>query len=284
MNWKKTFAHWAMPPGVQNLVRIALQRTNGEPGIDRLTRRLIERNRGLRNAHVGQRCFILATGPSIRELDLSPLQNECCIAVSEFYKHKQYRLISPAYYAFAPRHPPFTEEDRLRELEEMKKLTTREKFVFGLSDRRVVERSQLVPDTSRLHYIDFQQAEKQLDAIDLTAAFPIPCSAALIAVWIAIYMGVSQIYLVGCDHDALWKWDGLGPVDGRKDHTHFYEGDPTIGQSSGDVDSLLRHVILLRDTYRWTNAIARRQGATIYNANPQSRLDVVPRVPFSSLF
>ena len=246
---------------------------------------MFERNRRFENKHTGKRCFVLATGPSIREEDLTPLRNEWCIAVSEFYKHQHYRLIRPAYYASAPNHPPFTDDDKLRELAEMKQQSQNETFFFAASDKQVVEKSDLVADCQRVHYLDFRIFGNNPPAqVDLTSALPSPCSAAVIAVWIAIYMGFAEIYLVGCDHNILWKWDPSTSFSVEKSYQHFYNGAPACGHNTGDVDDLLKNALLVRQTYRWTNQIALQRGTKIFNANPRSYLDVVPRISFAQLF
>ena len=225
----------------------------------------LHRTERLLNKHRGERrCFVLATGPSIKEEDLTPLRNEWCIGVGEFYRHQHYRLIRPAYYAFAPTHPPFTDDDKLRELAEMKQQSQNETFFFAASDKQVVEKSDLVADCQRVHYLDFRIFRNDAPAqVDLTSALPTPCSAAVIAVWIAIYMGFAEIYLVGCDHNILWKWDPSTSFSVEKSYQHFYNDAPAVWSHIWAVDDLLKNALLLRQTYRWTNQIALPRGTKI---------------------
>lgn len=291
MKWKtlaKNIAYWTTPPAIQDVVRATAQRfghttgSNGKPSQPEI-RALLERNRKFRNKHAGQRCFVLATGPSIRSQDLTPLKNELCIAVSEFYKHEHYSLIKPAYYAFAPNHPPFTDEDALRELHEMRRYASSETFFFGIADKAIVERSGLVTDSNRVHYLDFGR-ESSTKQIDLTTRLPPPYGAGIIATWIAIYLGFSEIYLVGCDHDHLWKWDGITSFTRENYYQHFYDGAPTTGHQPMDVDRELKSTLTTRQAYRSCGEIALRQGTRIYSANPRNYLNVVPTVPLSTLF
>jgi hypothetical protein len=97
-------------------------------------------------------------------------------------------------------------------------------------------------------------------------------------------MGFSEIYLVGCDHDVLWKWDGIAPFSTDKHYQHFYDDAPGCGFDSTDVDGLLRNALEVREIYRWSSRLALKQGTKILNANPRSRLDVVPRVSLADLF
>ena len=225
----------------------------------------------------------LATGPSIREQDLTPLRDEWCIAVSEFYKHKDYGHIKPAYYAFAPCHPPFTDEDVLRNLAEMKERSHTEVFFFGMSDKSVVERSDLVTDWERVHYLHFR-GDFVPERIDLEASLPGPYGAGIMGAWIAIYMGFSEIYLIGCDHAHLWKWDGVTPFTRENYYQHFFQGAPSVGYEPMDLRKELRSALKTRDVYCWTSEVASHQGTRIYNANPRNYLNVLPGVSLAGLF
>ena len=66
-----------------------------------------------KNIHSGKRCFILATGPSINQMELSVLKDEVTIAVSFFGYHKNLNEISPKYHVFAPNHEPLGEKNAL---------------------------------------------------------------------------------------------------------------------------------------------------------------------------
>ena len=59
-----------------------------------LTKKVTE-NKKFKDIHASSRCFILASGPSIRDQDLGFLKGEICFAVNEFYLHKDINLISP---------------------------------------------------------------------------------------------------------------------------------------------------------------------------------------------
>jgi len=283
MDWENLIrrtAYWTVPPGLQELARRYLlpqpQRTTIPPGLQAE----LARNRKFHNIHKGERCFILATGPSIRDQDLTPLHKERCFAVSDFWKHRHYKLISPAYYCIAPFHYPFTEEDDQRMLKELKQHSQNEIFFFGLRDRDLLMRSGFAAIRERVYYLGFSGAHIRPSNVDLTGHLPAPQGVSLMATWVAIYMGFSEIYLVGCDHDNLWRWDG------SPHHTpeHFYDGSPTAGYMPFDVDQSLRAHLTLREQYRWANQLALHHNIRIINANPKSYIDIFPKVSLETLF
>ena len=285
----KKLAYWVIPPGVQDILGSCLLRNCDDPKeqADPEKQAILNRNKKFLNKHRGQRCFVLATGPSIREQDLRPLQNEWCIAVSEFYKHEHYSFIKPAYYAFAPTNGLLTEEvvqKKLARLEDVKKVSQRETYFFGLNDRKWVGTSKLVNDWERVYYVDYH-GELNSGPIDLTGHVPNPHGAAVMATWIAIYMGFSEIYLVGCDHDHVWKWDGVTPFTRENYYHHFYDGVPKTGyEPAMDVENQLKSTLMAIQYYRWSSRLASQQGTRILNANPRNYLDVFPRVSLATLF
>ena len=55
-------------------------------------------NDRFKNKHSNDRCFIVGTGPSIKNQDLKLLENETVIGVSGLFQHKDIHIINPRYY------------------------------------------------------------------------------------------------------------------------------------------------------------------------------------------
>jgi hypothetical protein len=290
MNWKqlaKGVAYWTVPTGFQDALRTRLSKPNDH--VSDQDQAILNRNRELQTKHRGERCFVLATGPSIREQDLRPLQNEWCIAVSEFYKHQHYQLIKPEYYAFAPTTVPLTEQlvaKRLQRLQDVKRVSRDEIFFFALHDKSWAETSNLVEDRNRIYYLRFSHHVGDPPArIELASSLPFPFGASVLGIWVAIYLGFSEIYLVGCDHDGMWRWDGVTPFTHANYPHHFYDGPPVTGYEGPlDVDVMLKSFLVVKEAYRACNRLALERGTRIYNANPRNYLNVFPRVTLATLF
>src|SRR5437762_13838485 len=61
----------------------------------------LARNRAFAGRHAGQRCFILATGPSLATQDLGPLVGEITFVLNAFWKHPAVEQWQPTYYFLA---------------------------------------------------------------------------------------------------------------------------------------------------------------------------------------
>lgn len=270
--------YYVVPPGIKNLMPQQTRQRIARQLLPASTRAILDRNRALERKHAGERCFILATGPSIKQQDLTPLKNETCISVSNFFVHPAYATIKPAYHCLAPHHPPITEEawqDWLTELYANAPEETT--FLYSLTDKTRNESNQAHrPGNS--YFIRFVGgADKTLaESIDLTAPLPAPQSVSIMAVSAAIYMGFSEIYLLGCDHD--WFVN-------HKQASHFYPEEKNAMKRRGydekynpSVEWALRSALRLWEQYGAIKTYIGPRGVSIFNATPGSQLDVFPRV------
>src|SRR6185437_6208885 len=79
-------------------VRAKLRRSRTVTNQQLSNQTVLAANQSIYNRHAGQRCFILATGPSIKTQPLHLLAGETCISVSNFFVHPDYGLIRPRYH------------------------------------------------------------------------------------------------------------------------------------------------------------------------------------------
>ena len=284
MQWKqivKRVAYWTVPLGVQELARIYYY-IRGLRKRDPSVQAVLDRNRVFLNRHADERCFILATGPSIREQDLTLLQGEICFAVSNFFVHPDYATIQPRYYCVAGYHKPITKAAWAEWLREMEAATGAATMFFSLNDRERIESNSLFCNR-QLHYLQFGASWNEIlkRGVDLTRPVPGPQSVPVMALEIAMYMGFQQIYLLGCDHDWILHLNVS---------SHFYEEDQhalnRVGYSEWDghdlgleCDSLAR----LWRQYKAVQQLAAASGSEVFNATAGGLLEVFPRVRYEDV-
>lgn len=275
-------AHWTIPPGFQAILRSHLNRVNSNTLTPEL-RAVLQRNREFHSLHTGGRCFILATGPSIKQQNLKLLESETCIAVSNFFVHPDYAVIKPRYYCITAYHPPITEEAWQSWLAEMSKGTRSATMFFSLTDQERVERKGFFANR-KVHYLKFGERQDMLvrHGVDITRAVLGPQSVPIMALQLAIYMGFRQIHLLGCDHDNILHFGTS---------SHFYTEDKHAMMRTGynewdgvDMELLLTADARLWQQYKAIRRVAGDKSTKIYNATPGGLLDVFPRVNYESLF
>lgn len=263
-------------------IRQKLRRTTAiEPQtIERL--QVVQANSRLKDRHAGQRCFILATGPSIKQQGVRQLAGEHCIAVSNFFVHPDYRAIRPRYHCIAPFHSPITEEGWQEWLKEASAATGDAAMFFGLRDLERNTRNGNFAGREKF-FLNFAGPVEQLEAhgVDLTRILPSPQSVTIMALYAAIYMGFAEIYLLGCDHDWILHLNSSA---------HFYDESQHALNRGGynewfapGLDTYFRDYLSLWKQYRVLGQIAQKRGIRIINATRGGLLDVFPRAEFESL-
>ena len=155
---------------------------------------VLEKNRIFQNRHSGERCFILATGPSIDKQNLRLLKGETCLAVSSFYLHPDFEIICPRYYCYAPFHYPGEEKSWHLEMQKLEKVTENTVIFFALSDMERNQRNGLFSGR-QIHFLDFSGSWEDASAQGIDLAQPVPdvMSGTIIPLMVAIYMGFKEM-------------------------------------------------------------------------------------------
>lgn len=234
-------------------------------------------NERLHNRHVGQRCFILCTGPSISLENLSALKGEHCFSVSNFYKHPDFHLIAPLYHCI-PNVDASHENQRIVQwFTEINQNIGTAELILG--DRQQASVSEFNPFGSRtVHFLSMIKDDSfyaRMNDIDLCAELPGVQSVPIMCLMVAIYMGFSEIYLLGVDHNVTFN----------SEYHHFYDRKVSVLQDP-NVDSNgtakfnrrlgLEYTLNLWKQYEQIKRIAESKGISIVNLSRGSYLDVFP--------
>ena len=246
---------------------------------------LVARNAELGGRHAGERCFILGSGPSIGKQDLTLLTGEMCISMGNFFVHPVFSTIVPRYHCIVPHHKPITEAAWDAWLAEMAKSMKNTTMFFGLTDVERVHRGGSF-DGYDVRFIPFDfkvpESAPAPDDIDLTKPVWSPSCVTIMALQVAIYLGFSKIYLLGCDHDWVLH---IG------ESRHFYDESEhalcRAGYSEwflGDFANYCSGYVETWRQYKLVRGVAEEWRISIYNATAGGVLDVFPRAKYETLF
>ncbi len=283
----RIFVHWFVPPGLaaffKRKVRWHL--------VPRDLRRGIENNKAFKNIHKGQRCFILATGPSIATQDLTQLADETCIAVSDFHLHPQAGAIDPEYCVNAPMHAPFDVDAIKVSIGGARRVFSSDtRYFFGHVPYQYSWHSVFRANSALMpmhtHYINYSGSSR-LDEFNFRnpgnwdlAGTPFNCMTVVFsAIQLAVYMGFSKIYLLGCDHDYLQR---IIRGQGFDDHHFYQDRDAGLKGAAQVLESFTLEQWFEQYYFRWMQyrlmlEYARENGQEIVNATNGGMLDVFPR-------
>ena len=288
----KNIAYWLVPPGFQKLlvkvrkkIIIGFQETQN-------IKTWTQINSKFKNIHRDKRCFILATGPSIKKQDLKPLKNEICIAVGAFYLHKDVKEIAPKYHVNAPTHAPFKMELPKMYFEGYRDHYSEETTIFlGYApyEYSYLDFLQQNPKfiSENIHFLNYLESPaldednyKNPDIWDITKPLFSCRTVIYCAIQLAVYMGFKEIYLLGCDHDYLNDTS-------RVTNHHFYKEEDGVSDvqhlGAFTTERWFEEYHLRWKQYRLMDEFLQTKGIQIFNATDGGMLDVFPRVKYEEV-
>jgi len=237
----------------------------------------------LRDKHKGQRCFIIANGPGLKDLDLSPLRNEVTIGCNGIYKmfpewgwHLDYFIMEDIQQVELRR------KDIPKIKGPLKLFPIFDAYAFPADKDTIFYNGPKV--RGNLYYWTdlFPQFSR-----DFASVVHLDSTVTYIMIQLAYHLGCDPVYLVGLDHDygvlphlfppehiTITK-EQLEAVKGLHFSNEYYkEGDP-IG-----VPDVPRQ----EAAYAMARRIYEEDGRQIYNASSRTKLNVFERVDYGSLF
>lgn len=219
-----------------------------------------------KNMHKGQRCFIVATGPSLTIEDLNILRknNEICISVNGIFKAFDKTLWRPDYYVLSdPGGMKLWKKDILD-------MDVKAKFISDIAWN--FDKEEEKDNIYKWHYIRKYEEDKLPDFSDDFSrgayfGHTITYEGGL---QLAAYMGFSEIYLLGVDCS-----------NGNMGTQHFVENYHENNELNTSRFLRLDRCIL---SYQSAKRYADAHEIKIYNVTRGGKLEVFERVDFDSLF
>lgn len=205
-----------------------------------------------------RRCFIVATGPSLRPEDLQILNrnNDFCISMNKIYMHKS--AWTPDAYVCVDSFLISESKD------EIDNYVSRFKFI-GDSNQEFWEKEH--KDTYKIHTIT-QDSYNVIPKFseDICQKVYGGSTVTYACIQIAVYLGFKEIYLLGVDCNYLKN----------SQNNHFYDSEV--------LDNKNHHEDRMVLAFQAAKKYADEHGIKIYNATRGGALEVFERVDFDSLF
>lgn len=244
---------------------------------------IVASNSVFKDKHKGRRCFVIATGPSLKTQDITALGNEITFVMSGFWKHSVTEQWQPSYYCLSdPIY--FDGSETMKNF--FDSLTARcpaSTFFVPLSARQVIREQQLLPE-DQTYLVSFGSDLDQGEIKDLDFAKSVPSAMTVsqFCLMAAIYMGCSPIYLLGFDHDWLSH---------RSTHRHFYDGlggleaHPQVRPELKDhsYKEVMECALVIWRGYEALLELARKKGIRILDATQGGFLDVFEPANYEEL-
>jgi hypothetical protein len=277
-----TFGSMLLPYGVYELRRRLSNRHKFSADVARS----LAGNRQLAGRHAGQRCFILGNGPSAKGLDLSRLQGENVVTVSNGYLHSDFDKFQSRYHCVPQiTYGLMTSEDVIRWFDEMHSHLGAAELFLSSTEAELVRKHNLFSGRTVRYLVLGESFDERTseEVVDISEPVPGVESVPVMALMIAMYLGFKEIVLLGVDHDhflsSSYQYAFDLKVQKGMDSTANADGTLRTNRHD-DFQTLAR----LWRQYRAIANIAKANGIRIVNSTPGGALDEFDRRPFEAWF
>jgi hypothetical protein len=219
-----------------------------------------------------KRCFIIGNGPSINDLDLTPLKKHVCFTCNWMIQSPLYNKISPQFYctydeAFLDpkRNQRWVKLVKQSDSELIFPTSWKGKFDF-LKNRQVsylpLDLTQKLYDSNK----DFSPHKTLYDGGSVIINLAIPA---------AILKGYTEIILLGCDND-YFPSESFSP--------YFYSFNNHDTKFSHDLDSNQSWALNTNDSYKKIHDYTQRNNIEILNGSSKSKIKAFSKIKLSDYF
>jgi hypothetical protein len=287
--WTPTFPGHKKPLGYLRLLR-ARHRFYDRIGFSRVGRFGLKFGRklgyqhamwNLKNSHKNQPCYILGNGPSLSELDLSPLRDKITIGSNGIYTKFNEWGFSLKYMLFEDIEQTEKRGADISSLKNTHKLVSIYNAYAFQADRKTTFFN------ARLGTSEYWNSIAPAFSTDFGDIVYLGSTITYVALQWAFHLGCDPVYLLGVDHD-YGELSELFPPGKLKvteenyslvQKCHFEKDYYQLGDEIGVPNLELQH-----DAYRKAREVYETHGRKIYNANPKSKLDVFDKCEYNSIF
>ena len=227
--------------------------------------------RQFKDIHKGQRCFIVATGPSLTIEDVNKLKNEICWSMNSGFKLIDRADFQPSYYVIGDG----TVYQRIKDefvVKKMPPIFYNEKDIKWdikgyITYPLPISVSFIASEWQRNHLPNF--FFKKRISNDIEKCIYMGDTVVNIILQICFYMGFKEIYLIGTDCNYFGN-DKHSSIVGYKDDNKLHQSPDIIYNG------------MISD-YKCAKKEAEKRGIKIYNATRGGMLEVFDRVDLDTV-
>lgn len=240
-------------------------------------RKRIKKNRALKDSHLGESCFILGTGPSLKTVDFCKLSDKFVFSVNLLYKNPNYPLLKSNVHVFADSvfFKDDVSDDVKKDLEECV-LESNTRLFMPIYTKEFIKKYNLIDKVNIYAPIKHYRSDFN-EKIDISGCMTDFGTVIFQCIQIAIYMGFKTIYLLGCDCTGIQK------VFSNTEDNYCFKIDSYAkkaykhSDNLTDVESLFNSWAIIFSQYKAIELYTRKIGVKIYNLSNPTILDSIER-------
>lgn len=248
----------------------------------------IKTNIYFKNLHKGQRCFILGNGPSLRDVNFELLKDEIVFTVNCFSKVNNFEKVNPNYhlwidYSFFElrEDQKYNHHELMDDYEKMSK-TNAKCFVPAIAYNFIKKYN--LDKKLDIHYLlmgenNIKQSNIEYDLANFITTYS---TVVQYAVTVAIYMGFTEIYLLGIDSTSILSFINTLLETKGKEEFHAYDKDDTKERNrqilnTWKMTDVFYDQYCIFHGYKVLDDFAKKNQIKIINCSSQTIVNELPR-------
>ena len=232
-----------------------------------------------RNQYQGKRCFIIGNGPSLKDMNLTPLQHEITMGANGLYKLFEDWGFSTKYLFFEDRVQTYQRHKEINSLSGVTKMVALTMAYCVESDCNTLFFNERFPCDKRAEYTP--RFSKEFASVAFLGG-----TITYVMIQWAFYLGCDPIYIIGVDHDYGILPDVLPPgkikitpeIMETVSKLHMKKDYYKIGDEIG-VPNVHRQNL----SYSLANKVIHNSGRKIINVGLRSKLTAFPTANFQDI-
>lgn len=237
----------------------------------------VDKIRTLKKLHKGEKCFVVGNGPSLclEDLDMIYSSGTISFASNKIFKCYDKTQWRPEYYFC---NDVFEVRETFSDIQTLKYVSRNSKYIISRVGANWEENGDKIQNLI-LYRPEFSKEKEEVEfSSDCSEKMYSGYTVTYAMLQMAVYMGFTEIYLLGMDHSYSLEEDnekGIVKKEGMKDHSDI------LGNYSAFAYG---HIPMMEVAYESAKKYADDHGVKIYNATRGGKLEVFERVSFDSLF
>lgn len=252
---------------------------------------LLQKNKKLKNTLAGKRCFIIGNGPSLKMQDLSMLKDEIVFTVNQAVRHDFFEDIRSNYHFWTDPNLFLIDDDSevdksiIDMMRRVKSIYNNPICFYPLSQKKFVEKYRLDKELT-IKYISPELGwlyENFNESIEFDRQIPVFGTVVQYAISAAIYMGVSEIYVIGCDNTGIVN--SVNSILEENDGSNYgYEVSEvekirmqrTAKRNGLELDALAYYNDI--KSYRLLYEYCKKRNIKLMNCSARTVIDSIPKI------
>lgn len=242
-----------------------------------------------KNNNGNKRCFILGNGPSTREFDLGKLHDEVVFVVNDFFRYEDINKINPNYYVIMDPFYIYADSKYLINIFNVSKICPDIKFWFPINTKKEIDKIENMKHENVFYVSGSRDINTLGDyRIDLTKEIPSIQSVIHASIYMAVYMGFKEVYLLGCEETVIFY--NINSYLGKYENGHSYNiSSKEIKEYANEhrkvpLDDMLSGYAKIYKYYKLVNNICKMNDVELYTCAEETLVEGIPYYSYNKLF